>query len=352
MKSVIILFSLFLSTAQAKSLEWGSDLRLRQEFIDQQFKQTRKRQRMRARLFVKGQVNEKVSAKLQLASGNTDPVSTNQSFDGGASTKDIGIDQAYLQWKFAKNMKFIGGKMKNPNFTPNKSQLLWDSDLRPEGLAIKSKFTFGKNHTLKAVAGQFWMEERSSDKDSMLNSAQVGLKSKFHGKLDSSVFLGGGLHEFTRTKDRAALGDDTSGAGNSMNGSNYLYGYSMIHWFVVVKAHAFSLPWSLQFDSVTNDKADHYNNGYMAGLSVGKTKAKGQFKLGYRFKELQKDAVVGAFTDSDFIGGGTGGRGHKFSAAYAIDKNLVLAATHFCNTLADANKTSYKRTMIDLKVKW
>lgn len=41
---------------------------------------------------------------------------TSQTFDDGFSTKDIGIDQAYVDWKITDELNFFGGKMKNPLF--------------------------------------------------------------------------------------------------------------------------------------------------------------------------------------------------------------------------------------------
>jgi hypothetical protein len=57
---------------------------------------------------------------------------------------------------------------------------------------------------------------------------------------------------------------------------------------------------------------------------------------------VQKNAVVGAFTDSDFGGGFTGSRGHKFKVGYDIDKNFAVGATYFL-TKTD----TYSRTLVD-----
>ena len=47
-------------------------------------------------------------------------------------------------------------------------------------------------------------------------------------------------------------------------------------------------------------------------------------KLDRFHAELEKDAVVGAFTDSDRWGGGTDGKGLKFNARSQLLKNVQL----------------------------
>ena len=49
----------------------------------------------------------------------------------------------------------------------------------------------------------------------------------------------------------------------------------------------------------------------MAGATLGKAKDKGSWQFDYNYRDLEADAVVGAFSDSDFAGGGTGAEGHK-----------------------------------------
>ena len=72
-----------------------------------------------------------------------------------------------------------------------------------------------------------------------------------------------------------------------------------------------------------------------------------------RLAKLLSDAVVGAFTDSDFIGGGVDGEGHKLNAKYAISKNWSLSATYFLNSKKpDTSDTDYDRLMLDLAAKF
>ena len=147
------------------------DVRLRYESFDVEGEEDRNRMRFRARFGLAADVKEDVKVVLQLATGGSNPVSTNQSFDGGFSRKDIGVDLAYVDWKIRDGVNLYAGKMKNPLFKPGSVPLVWDSDLNPEGFAVK--YAYGG---LFATAGGFVAEERSSADDSLLYTLQAGYK--------------------------------------------------------------------------------------------------------------------------------------------------------------------------------
>ena len=116
-----------------------TDFRYRHELIDAEGKNMRNRQRIRARLNLSTRLNDNVKLGIQLASGSDRPVSTNQTLTGGFSSKPVNIDLAFFEWmpETVKGLTVFGGKVKNLFHTPGETELLWDSDLRPEGIAIK-----------------------------------------------------------------------------------------------------------------------------------------------------------------------------------------------------------------------
>ena len=80
----------------ADSIKVSGDFRYRMENIDQEGSEDRDRSRLRARISLDATVNETVKVGVRLASGNDDPTSTNQSFDKFATTKDFGLDRAFV----------------------------------------------------------------------------------------------------------------------------------------------------------------------------------------------------------------------------------------------------------------
>jgi hypothetical protein len=69
----------------------------------------------------------------------------------GKSTAGINVGQLYLGWHPEKWVDLTVGKMPNPLYT---TTMVWDSDLNPEGLAERFKYTVG-NADFFATFGQF-----------------------------------------------------------------------------------------------------------------------------------------------------------------------------------------------------
>ncbi|MHC4153193.1 MAG: putative porin, partial [Planctomycetota bacterium] len=64
-----------------------------------------------------------------------------------------------------------------------------------------------------------------------------------------------------------------------------------------------------------------HDDAWMIGTIVNKAKVPGSWELGYNYREVQANSAT-ALNDSDFIDGGTGGKGHEFKAKYQILKNV------------------------------
>jgi hypothetical protein len=68
------------------------------------------------------------------------------------------------------------------------------------------------------------------------------------------------------------------------------------------------------------------STGYQIGMSVGypKIENSGQWKVSFHYKYLEADAVVDAFTDSDFHLGGTNAKGWILGTEFGLMKNTWL----------------------------
>ena len=71
---------------------------------------------------------------------------------------------------------------------------------------------------------------------------------------------------------------------------------------------------------------------------------------GYAYQDLEADAVIATFTDSDFGGGGTDGKGHVIELNYALRDRWTLGFRYFLNERgADAdNEHDYNRLQADV----
>ena len=76
--------------------------------------------------------------------------------------------------------------------------------------------------------------------------------------------------------------------------------------------------------------------------------------IGDVHQEVEKDALFGALTDSDFAGGATQGNGAVLRIGYGIAKNWVFNTQYFLNkrNFDQANELDYKRLQVDLNYKF
>jgi len=89
------------------------------------------------------------------------------------------------------------------------------------------------------------------------------------------------------------------------------------------------------------------------GGAINKAKDPGSWQFDYDYRDIQADAVVGQFNDSDFVGGGTGGRGHRFGVGYVLTKNVVPALNYYLASYEGRNNnTDYRRLQADVVVKF
>ena len=161
----------------ADKIVWNGDFRYRYETIDDDRKDDdRRRNRIRARMGLTAQVSDDVKAGVGLATGEDDPVSTNQTLGSAGTSKGIQLDTAWIDWGFAENLHLVGGKTKNPYYQVAKNGLLWDGDYRPEGAHVSFD-----NGTVWAVAGYHFLNSdngSNGDKDTEdVKFLNLGLKA-------------------------------------------------------------------------------------------------------------------------------------------------------------------------------
>jgi len=359
----------------ADSITIKGDLRYRYESIKDDSKLdanketfTRQRDRFRARISAEAKCNDNLKAVVGLTTDEGtpggDPISGNQTLTGGGTKKSIFVDLAYLDYNFfgdnANELHAIAGKMKNPFITYN-DDLVWDPDLTPEGLALKGQAGIGPA-TLFVNGGYFWIQERSGaiNTDSKMLGAQVAAKVEFMPELALTVGAAYNNYQNIQGFDLVDYVTPAGSYGNStMNGTvsgsttnkAWKSEFTPIVIFGQIDAFVLGTPIAVFAQSVNNNKADTNNKGLLYGVAIGKAKNPQTWEIGYSHMKLEKDSTLGMWTDSDRIGGGTDGQGHKVYGKYQIAKNLQLAATYFMDdkVISDPAKTKdYKRLQLDL----
>jgi hypothetical protein len=324
-----------------------ADIRLRHESIDEDGEEDRARGRFRTRFGLSAKASDDVKFVLQLASGGGSPVSTNQTFDGGFSTKDIGVDLAYVDWRINDSLNLYGGKIKNPLFKAGGAPVIWDGDLNFEGIAV----TFSQGNFF-GTAGNFSVEERSSSDDSLLYVVQAGFKIPLGDAM--KLTAGAGYLAYTDTVGNEPFYNGSAN-GNSVDANgDYIYDYTNTEIFAQLDAKAGDWPLRIYAHATKNNDAPTEDTAIAIGAKLGSAKQKGQSEFSWTYMDIEADSVIGTFSDSDFGGGGTDSDGHMLKGKYAVSEKIFLGGTLFLNSVDRFQGTEhdYNRLQLDIEFKF
>ena len=321
-------------TALQQKLAWAAntqlkgDVRVRYENIHIEDEpdnggRDKDRQRIRARLGAFTQVNPEVEAGIQIASGGSkDARSTNQDMSDYFNKKDLWLDLAYIDYHPLQvpGLKVFGGKMKQP--WVSMGDTIWDGDINPEGGAATYSRKFGDTE-LFGSAGYYVLQDNIDgdgvqfEHDLRLYAGQVG--TRFFPGDSFKVTVGGSIYAYDNASDSAAL---------RVNG-NTTDKFRLFEAFGQVDVLGLPLPLSVYGQIAHNAAARGVDADQDQAWLVGVMTRLLDVGIDYNYRDVQRNGVVGAFTDSDFASGFVGSRGHKLKLKYDLSKNFAVGATYF-----------------------
>lgn len=340
--------------AWAAKTQFKGDVRFRQENVHNDGVSNNKdqdRQRIRARLGAYTEINPQVDTGIRIATGNNDDArSTNQSLDNYFDKKQIWLDQGYIDYHpdAIKNLHLVGGKM--PQQWVSMGDIIWDSDISPEGLAVTYKYPLSGSTELFGSAGHYTLKDNVDGEgvqfkhDLRLYAGQLGARFAITDSM--KMTLGGSLYAYDNDDSSACptSGTVTTPCALAVNGNSPGEQFKLYEGFGQLDFSNLPVPLSIYGQYVNNtDASNDQDTGWLAGV---KSKFYG-FNVDYNYRDVQRNAVVGAFTDSDFANGFTGSRGSKLKVSYELDKNFTLGATYYMAT-SDQTNANIKKTDSDI----
>ena len=321
----------------ATKVKVKGDIRLRYQYQDTDDGNARSRGRYRARIGIIGKPVDNFEAGIGIASGGTDPRSTNETFDDTFETKDARMDYAYLQYKTG-GLDTIGGKFKRQRYLYQTTDLMWDGDVNPEGFATKYtlKNAYGEAY---AAAGVLVLDDNGgSSDDPFMYYGQIAQKFKsgnIYGQIAGMYYALSDYHfgASDNNREHSAVtntDDNFGGFGVSAElGTKTDFGkISFITDYIK--------------NLSTNTEED---TAYAVGLEwkYGKWKAK------YVYADLAHNSVPDFLPDSDRFRGDTGIKGHEFAAGYKLNKRVSLGLDFYA-TQDDVTKANQEILQLDIKM--
>ncbi len=348
------------------------------------------RLRVRARLGVSASLTDQVSGNLRLTTGDTsNRTSTNQTLGQSFNKYQLVLDQAYLSVRPYKDLLTVNaGRMPNPFFG---TDLVWADDLGFEGVAasIKTKelpLKWVNNASAFATAGWFPLTEDkpgTTPSRSMLGM-QAGMEMNL-GRSDNRLKFGVALFDYQGIEG-IKEGDINTAGADYVSRSEYQSGFrqrgntlfringvndAKNNFGLASSFRELNLTASLDLVDVLPERvtltADFVKNlgfdrkeikdrvcagqgpsctgfsdgkdfGYMLKAQVGEplVAKQGQWNAFVAYRYLGSDAVLDAFTNSDFGLGGTNNKGFMLGANYGIYDNTWLSARWLSSDLIDS----------------
>ena len=342
----------------ARNIRWKGDLRYRNESFDiEGTTSDRVRDRLRVRFGLEAKVSPTLQVGIGIATGEgRDSRSTNSTLDSASQNEEIGLDLAYVDWRPRPDLLVTLGKQKQPWFKTGNS-LFFDGDVNPEGASLQ----YGGKTGVFARAWGYWLEEMASAADSNLIGAQVGYA------FGNGLTIAGGYWDYGAIQDQPVLAFSGTPAGNSTYTADaactpglagavrcYTHDYDVVVADLQWAGSLGAVPVTLFGGYLENLDPERLNNGYNLGFLLGKAADPRTWEFGVMYGDMEQDAQMAAFLDSDFADGRTQGKGYVLQGAWAPVKNMTMKATYYLNdrdydTAAEAD---YRRLQLDLNYKF
>jgi hypothetical protein len=355
------------SAAEAGKSVWdrihpSGDMRLRYEWDGGRFSglDSRHRARARFRLGAKFDVTDELLAAFRVRTGNADiPNSPHQTFGNHFDSWEIAIDRAYLRWEpdWAKGGWVEGGKMPDRFKTnPVYSELVWDSDINPEGgqlgydwrregLALGATtgiwlLNLFNAETAKVFPIQGYGEYKIND--DLKVTAVVG----YHGYYD----MGAG---FANNQISYALG-----ALNRRNvvdvSGNFVSDFRILDTFGTITYAGLPVTLTVVGEYIYNAGARNAaDTGWAVGAN-GKTTIRGyKFVFTYQYQSIEADALFTPMAQDDFQLLASNFTGHIAGIDWGITKGVMIRTwALFQERIVGSDGTHNKRVRVDLNVKF
>jgi len=365
----------------------------------------RQRVRLRARLGVDAKIDNAVKVSFRLSTGSrNDPVSTNNTLGNSAKRSEVLWDQAYLRYHGPLDsdypwVTFWAGRMPNPYLS---TDLVWDSDLAFDGLAAKFHYNLRGSDSLFDISeldrmlyftlGAFPLQEvELSADDKWLYGAQIGTEWVLENQ--STIRFGVAYYDYRNTVgifnpvrdgndfDYTApqylqrgntlfdIRHDSDPDKNRFNlfalaaefeEINVTFSYDMVRFAPVHVVVVADYVKNIGFDGkeietrTQGTKVEEKTEGYQIKVVVGwpKLRIARDWQLSLAYKYLERDAVIDAFTDSDFHLGGTDAKGYILGGSYGLADNTWVSLRLLSSDEIDGAPLGIDTWQLDLNARF
>lgn len=298
--------------------------------------------RYRIRLGADYTFTDNFKAGFELES-STQNDGANQTIGSGFGKFATNVGLLYLSYKPWEFVTVTGGKFRNPFYT---TDLLWDTDVAPEGAAELFSWNLGEQWTIGLTAAQLNYTENPDSgtnavgklQDSWIYAAQVPVTYKF-GR-ENSVTVAPAFYTWTGNNASSVITGSPSSLGTlSAKDLNILTAPGDVSFKVGKQKVKFR--WDLAYNvsgesrihqvyGITNQNDDLTDSlAWLAGVQLGENKKKGDWSVSVDFRQIGLGAVDPNLNDSDFGNGNLNQQGIVLRTAYNFTDFLQGGVSYF-----------------------
>ena len=392
--------------AWVRNLEWEGDLRVRAQLDSfesgnaQQISvldtnrnrslslmnttQDRERLRVRARIGLNAKIDENWSTGVRLTTGSaTDPLSANQTLGSFNNRYTVLMDRAYVRYRQGDEFNAVAGRFGNPWFG---TDLVWANDLSFDGVAAQwTPRLTPQWRGFATVAAMPVQEVELASADKWLFGGQLGATfgnsaQDIRGKVGLGYFHYENM--LGKTSPAGSTVNDYTAPQFAQKGNTY-YNISSDPakplLGLAAEYHLINLTGQVDFPSyagkrviLTGDyvqnvgfnrkdvsarvgtRVDDPTTAYQLRAAFGdaEMKARHDWQVFAAYKRVERDAVLDAFTDSDFRLGGTDAKGYILGGTYGLGKNTSAGFRYLSGDSISGAPLSIDVFQFDLNVKF
>ena len=276
-----------------------------------------------------------LAAKLNISSQNNSKTRFNLDNERADS---LSLDELYVNYQVSDQTSILLGQTHFPlRLTP----MLWDEDLRPQGISLNHKQEFGDFNSVDLTGGVFLANHLYGD-DTNIKAVQAAInigEGKNAGYRASVAYL-----DFNNLDGLAENGISRTNLTSNGSLTNDI-DIADLQFEYRFNQHA--LPMTLRLNLINNLAVSDDDSAARIDFIVGKSIRTKGIELGLATQRIQREAVVAAFNDDDWWFP-TRMRGTTAWVAYGVNESVRVKGQIFTERRDDKAKHN-KRALFDLQ---
>jgi hypothetical protein len=258
----------------------------------------RKREVIRLRAGAMVTVNDLFTVGARLATGSSDdPNTTDVTLGNFVNDLEISLDRLYVEFE-SKGLLLTGGKFPNPFF--RRTDMVWDGDVNPQGLAAKYTYS-GHDRVTPSVTGVYAIiDEQTFAPDSYMWGGQVAVSAS--PMPDFELTLAGGYYDYAIKNLRNADAGDTRSNRLTADSTAYLSDFDLLDATAGLTYQGLGERYGFRLEGevVKNlGAAGDDGTGFSIDLHVGRASQASDTRFRYGYALMERDAVLAAFSNDN-----------------------------------------------------